>query len=115
MGIPTATRQGLLVLQVRAVIEYAVQTKMFVHYQALSKSVKDFSDKELAQALASIMEEDNRAGRPFTCALVVGVRGDPGLGFYTKAKALGCQFSDSHQFWSSQCRALGVVTEITEC
>ncbi len=111
MGIPTATQQGLLVLQVRAIIEHAVQTKSFVNYLPLAKSLKCFSGgRPLAQALGSIMEEDCKAGRPLTCALVVSsTSGAPGQGFFVKAKALGYQFGNFDTFWETQCQALGVA------
>lgn len=111
MGIPTATQHGLLVLQVRAIIEHAVQTGTKVHYKPLAKAVKAFcGGKQLALALASIMEEDNKAGRSLTCALVISsVTGKPGDGFFDKARALGYQmpYGEEH-FWESQCKALGV-------
>lgn len=81
-------------------------------YLPLAKSVKVFSGgKQLAMALADIMEEDDRAGRPLTCALVVSsVRGMPGDGFFTKAVALGYQMPyGEDRFWKSQCQALGVT------
>ena len=110
MGIPTATQHGLLVLQVRAVIEHAVQAKTFIHYLPLAKSLKCFSGgKQLAQALGSIMEEDQKAGRTLTCALVVSsITGRPGKGFFQKAKDLGYQFTNDNTFWESQCKALEV-------
>jgi len=112
MGIPTATQHGLLVLQVRAIIEHAVQTKSFIHYLPLAKSLKCFSGgKQLAEALGSIMEEDCKAGRALTCALVVSsTTGHPGKGFFIKAKALGYQFINYNIFWEQQCQTLGVAT-----
>lgn len=112
MSIPTATQHGLLVLQVRAIIEHAVQTQAKVHYNPLAKAVKSFSGgKQLALALAAIMEEDHRAGRPLTCALVVSsVTGKPGGGFFTKARSLGYQMPyGEDRFWRSQCKDLGVT------
>jgi hypothetical protein len=111
MGVPAILQHSLLVLQVRAIIEYAVQTASFVHYKPLAKAVKTFSGgKELALALADIMDEDHRAGRPLTCALVVSsVSGKPGRGFFDKARALGYQFTNDEAFWETQCQALGVV------
>lgn len=110
MSLPTATQQGLLVLQVRSVIEYAVQSKQLVNYLPLAKSLKLFSGgKQLAEALGTIMEEDHRAGRPLTCALVTSsTSGMPGKGFFDKARALGHQFPDDQVFWQTQCQALGL-------
>ena len=110
MGIPTATRQGLLVMQVRAIIEYALQQGQFVNYLPLAKSLKLFSGgKQLAEALGAILIEDHKAGRPLTCALVVSsTTGRPGKGFFTTARDLGYQFSNEEAFWKKQCQALGV-------
>jgi hypothetical protein len=111
VSIPTATQQGLLVLQVRAIIEFALQTKSFVNYLPLAKSLKVFSGgRQIAEALGSIMEEDDRAGRALTCALVVSsTSGLPGKGFFDKARALGYQFTDDQAFWLAQRQALGVT------
>jgi hypothetical protein len=110
MGVPSILQHSLLVLQVRAIIEYAVQTGSFVHYVPLAKATKTFSGgKDLALALASIMEEDQKAGRPLTCALVVSsINNHPGDGFFVKARALGYQFKDGETFWKAQCQALGI-------
>ena len=112
MGIPTATQHGLRVLQVRAIIEHAIQAKTFVNYVALAKSLKLFSGgKQLAEALGDIMDEDHKAGRALTCALVVSsVSGCPGKGFFAKAQSLGHQFTNDQAFWQAQCQALGVPT-----
>jgi len=111
VSIPTATQQGLLVLQVRAIIEFVLQTKSFVNYLPLAKSLKVFSGgKQIAEALGSIMEEDDRAGRALTCALVISsTSGLPGKGFFDKARSLGYQFTDDRTFWQAQCQALGVT------
>ncbi len=110
MGVPAILQHGLLVLQIRAITKYAAHTGNFVHYKPLAQATKTFSGgKELAQALASIMEEDHRAGSPLTCALVISsITNRPGDGFFTKARALGYQFTDDETFWKSQCQALGV-------
>ena len=111
MNIPEATQQGLFVLQIRAVLEYAVQSGSFVNYLPLAKSLKIFSaNKQIVQALMTLMEEDHKVGRPFICALVVNsTSGLPGKGFFDKAKDLGYQFIDDRLFWKTQCNALGVI------
>jgi len=112
MGMPNALQHGLLVVQIRAVIEYAIQTQAVVNYLPLAKSLGVFSGgKQLALALASIMEEDHRDGRPLTCALVISsVKGMPGDGFFVKARSLGYQMPyGEDRFWKSQCQALGVT------
>lgn len=111
MGIPLATQQGLLVLQIRAVIEHAIQAQTFINYLPLAKSLKLFSGgRQIAQALGSIMEEDHQAGRPLTCALVVSSTSSmPGKGFFDKARLLGYQFVNETNFWTFQCQALGLA------
>lgn len=112
MNIPPILQHSLLVTQVRAIIEYAANSKTTVNYKPLAQAVKAFSGgKLLAQALGTIMEEDHLAGRPLTCALVVSsVTDRPGKGFFDKARSLGYQMPyGEERFWASQCKALGVT------
>jgi hypothetical protein len=110
MSTPAATKHGLLVLQIRSVIEFAVQAEIRINYLPLAKSLKLFSgSKQIGAALGSIMEEDHTAGRPLTCALVVSsTTGMPGRGFFEKARSLGYQFTDETIFWQDQCQALAL-------
>ena len=94
-------------LQARSIIEFAVQTEIRVCYTDLSKALKVFSGgNSLPAALFAIMEEDKRAGRALTCALVTTGTGLPHKGFFDRAKDLGFQFQDEREFWESQVRQL---------
>jgi hypothetical protein len=48
-----------------------------------------YMGSETGQILGEIVEDEVQAGRPMLSAVVVGVSGKPGPGFYTLARALG--------------------------
>ena len=108
--IPAATRQGLMLMQIRAILDYAVHSGEFVHYLPLAKSLHVFSGgKELAIVLGMIMKDDHAAGLPLSCALIrSSVTGMPGKGFFAMARQLGYTYKDEYSFWASHCVALGV-------
>ncbi len=59
---------------------------------------------QLRKILEKIMEEDHRAGRPLSTAVMTSPRsGLPDQWFFEKAKSLGYQFDDPMVFWMKQC------------
>ena len=60
--------------------------------------------RELGQMLGEIAEDEVQAGRPMLSAVVVGVNGKPGHGFFSLAEDLGKlgQDDDQQSFWERE-------------
>jgi len=60
--------------------------------------------RELGQMLGEIAEDEVLAGRPMLSAVVVGVNGKPGSGFFSLAKDLGkfSEIDDEQSFWEQE-------------
>ena len=59
---------------------------------------------EIGHVLGEISEDEAKADRPMLSAVVVGVNGTPGPGFYTMAKDLGrlSEGQDELAFWERE-------------
>lgn len=66
--------------------------------------------REIGRILGEIVEEEVSQGRPMLSAVVVGVGGSPGPGFYELARQLGRLQSDTkeeeYRFWQSELSAV---------
>ena len=80
-------------------------------YQAIAKIMDlplsgSHMGKEVGQMVGEISEDEIKQGRPMLSAVVVGVSGVPGGGFYALAKGLGRLQEDSaqgqHSFWEQE-------------
>ncbi len=60
--------------------------------------------REMGQMLGEIAEDEVQAGRPMLSAVVVGVNGKPGPGFFSLAKELGkmAEGDDQPSFWQKE-------------
>ena len=63
--------------------------------------------RQIGQVLGEISEDEDRGGRPMLSAVVVGVSGMPGEGFFVMARRLG-KFSgnsptEQRRFWETEC------------
>jgi hypothetical protein len=107
MRLPQATQRGLLVLQIRAIIKFALRAGIMVKYIDLAESLGLFSGgKQLAVALHTIMEEDYELKNPLTTCIILGPFGLPVDGFFIKAKELGYEFENNEIFWEQQIKQL---------
>lgn len=93
----------------------AAQHHGMVTYQELADLVGlplqgNFMGKELGHYTGEISEEEAEHGRPMLSAIVVGVSGKPGGGFFGKAKELGRFTSDDPAeqdvFWHAEQKAV---------
>jgi len=57
----------------------------------------NYMAREVGQLLGEISQAEHEAGRPMLSALVVGVSGQPGSGFYRLARDLGKLENDSSE------------------
>lgn len=66
-----------------------------------------FMGSETGKILGEIAEDESVAGRPMLSAVVVGVNGKPGPGFFTLAKELGrlSAGQDEAAFWQAERQA----------
>lgn len=73
------------------VLHYANHLKLLVTYGSLARTLETLpKGGQLAQALALITEDDHKAQRPLTTAVVVNNdREIPGSGFFTQCRSLG--------------------------
>ena len=93
----------------------AAQHHGLVTYQELADLIclplqGNHMGKELGHYTGEISTEEAEHGRPMLSALVVGVKGTPGEGFFGKAKELGRLTSDDpaaqHAFWEAERKAV---------
>jgi hypothetical protein len=66
--------------------------------------------KEVGQILGEISEDEHLNNRPMLSAIAVGVKGEPGEGFFDLAKTLGKAFDEDKEgkqiFWQNECKAV---------
>ena len=66
----------------------------------------NYMGKEVGQILGEISEDELNQGRPMLSAVVVGVSGLPGSGFFELARGLGKlkidSNADEHRFWEEE-------------
>lgn len=72
--------------------------------------VGNYMGKEIGQILGEISEDENLHGRPMLSAVAVGVKAEPGGGFFELARELGKTFDVDKQskqiFWQSERNAV---------
>jgi hypothetical protein len=62
-------------------------------------------ETELGPVLAAVNRAEEAAGRPLLAAVVVGVTGLPGAGFFAYARELGLHTgNDDHALWQGELR-----------
>ncbi len=97
------------------VLHYANHLKLLVTYGSLARSLETLpKGGQLAQALALITEDDHRAKRPLSTAVVVSNdREIPGSGFFTQCRSLGYHINRDDDaewtFWKNQLDRMGVA------
>ncbi len=90
------------------VLHYSNHLRLLVTYGAIAESVKTLPrGGQLAQALALITEDDHKAKRPLTTAVVVNAEHEiPGVGFFEQCRTLGYTIDTTPDaeclFWKNQ-------------
>ena len=87
----------------------AAQYRGFTTYQDVAVIMAlpmqgNLMGRELGQMLGEIAEDEVQAGRPMLSAVVVGVNGKPGSGFFSLAKDLGkiTEGDNEQSFWEQE-------------
>ena len=89
----------------------AAQYRGYVTYQEIAQMMSlpltgSYMGREVGQILYEISQEEHNRGRPMLSALVVGISGSPGDGFFVLARNLGYHFEDSsigkRKFWEEE-------------
>jgi len=100
---------------VRGIVLYhAHHLKLLTTYGAIASATKVLPrGGQLAQAIALITEDDHKAKRPLSTAVVVNSKtGRPGSGFFIQCRQLGFEIGESDDdeldFWYAQLFKLGV-------
>lgn len=97
------------------VLHYANHLKLLVTYGALARTLETIpGGGQLAQALSLITEDDHRAKRPLSTAVVVNNNREfPGSGFFTQCRSLGYHINRDddaeYVFWKNQLDRMGVA------
>lgn len=114
-------QRDLYVAQVFGIVAFfAKHLRLLVSYGDIASALGTVPrGGQLAQALAVITENDHKANRPLSTAVVVGKHtGKPGAGFFTQARQLGYNVGgsekDEEDFWSRQLDRLGVFPATLE-
>ncbi len=93
----------------------AARYKGITTYQAIAKIMGlplkgSHMGKEVGKMLGEIAENECNLGRPMLSAVVVGVDGSPGPGFFSLAKALGklqgVSKDEKRRFWQEEKEAV---------
>jgi len=83
-----------------------------ITYQEIAKILGmplqgSYMGSEIGRLLGAISEDEVANGRPMLSAIAIGVKGDPGPGFFNWARHLGRFTSkDEQAFWESECKAV---------
>ena len=89
----------------------AAQYRGYVTYQEIAQIMNlpltgSYMGSQVGQIIGEISEEEHKRGRPMLSAIVVGISGSPGEGFFALAKILGYQFEESssgkRKFWEDE-------------
>jgi hypothetical protein len=106
------TKQYLLIY---AELIQAARYRGTVTYQELADLVGlplqgSYMGSEIGGYIGAISEDEVKQGRPMLSAIVIGVSGKPGPGFFTWAKDLGKlksdEKSDQEAFWEAEKKAV---------
>ena len=91
----------------------AAQHHGFVTYQEVAQAngiptYGSYMGKVVGELVGLVSENEVKHGRPMMSAIVVGVSGKPGKGFFDWAKELGVLSSgqDEYDFWQAECKKI---------
>ena len=90
----------------------AAQHKGYCTYQEIAQAVGlptsgNYMSVEIGGLIGAISENEVKLGRPMLSAIVIGVSGKPGEGFFDWARNLGVfQGTDEEAFWNEECKKL---------
>jgi hypothetical protein len=91
----------------------AAQHQGFATYQEIAQAVGlptagNFMSGEIGDLIGAISKNELQHDRPILSAIVIGVNGKPGIGFYKWAQKLGIfnDGDDEETFWKNECKKI---------